>query len=283
MASRRATTAPVSVSRPLPFLKWAGGKSQLLSSFDRHFPDKFNRYFEPFLGGGAVFFHLYNTRPPFTAFLSDYNEELVNAYQIVREEMDALSESLSRHKNESDYFYEVRSQDVSALSPVERASRLIYLNKTCFNGLYRVNSKGQFNVPFGSYKNPRMCDPDNLRAVSEALTRADIACGGFESIVKRARKGDLVYFDPPYQPISTTSSFTGYTKTSFTGKDQERLADVARQLKRKGCHVILSNSDNDFIRDLYPEFTIHTVLASRAINCRGERRGKVSELLITSH
>lgn len=283
MASRRANALPVSTSRPTPFLKWAGGKSQLLTTFDRFFPETFQNYFEPFLGGGAVFFHLYGTRPQFNAFLSDGNQELINAYQVVRDQVDALCRSLSKHKNESDYFYSVRAQDVAKLSRVERASRLIYLNKTCFNGLYRVNSKGHFNVPFGSYKNPRLCDEANLHAVAAALSTAHLDCATFESVLQRAKRGDFVYFDPPYQPLSTTSNFTGYTKSSFTEEDQQRLADLASQLKAKGCFVMLSNSDNEFIRKIYRRFNVHTVLATRAINCRADRRGKISELVITSY
>ncbi len=283
MASRRANALPVSTSRPTPFLKWAGGKSQLLTTFDQFFPDKFEGYFEPFLGGGAVFFHLYGTRPAFHASLSDGNQELINAYQIVRDQVGALCRSLSKHKNESDYFYSVRAQDVTKLSKVERASRLIYLNKTCFNGLYRVNSKGHFNVPFGSYKNPRLCDENNLHAVSAALSDADLSCANFESVLDKAGRGDFVYFDPPYQPLSTTSNFTGYTKSSFTEADQQRLADVAEQLKARGCFVMLSNSDNEFIRKIYRRFRVHTVMATRAINCRADRRGKISELVITSY
>lgn len=282
MASRRANAVPAISTRPGPFLKWAGGKSQLLASFDQFFPEKFNRYFEPFLGGGAVYFHLYwRQHHRFDAFLNDYNGELINAYAIVRDQVDALCRQLTKHKNESEYFYSVRSQDVTKLTPLQRASRLIYLNKTCFNGLYRVNSKGQFNVPFGSYKNPRMCDPANLKAVSGALRQATLSCGTFDAAVETARRGDLIYFDPPYQPISTTSNFTGYTRSSFTEDDQMRLAETARRLKRRGCHVMLSNSDNEFIRKLYGDFQIHTVYATRAINCRADRRGKISELLIT--
>lgn len=282
MASRRANALPDASPRPTPFLKWAGGKSQLLASFDQFFPKNFQRYFEPFLGGGAVFFHLYGTRPAFQANLSDCNEELINAYKSVKDRVGLLCRSLAKHKNESEYFYAVRSQDVSRLTPVERASRLIYLNKTCFNGLYRVNRKGHFNVPFGSYKNPRMCDPSNLQAVSEALQRAQLRCTNFEAAVEQARKGDLVYFDPPYQPISTTSNFTGYTKSSFTADDQARLAALARKLEARGCTVMLSNSDNELIRELYKDFRIHTLYANRAINCRADRRGKITELLITS-
>lgn len=283
MASRRANVLPVGTSRTTPFLKWAGGKAQLLTTFDEFFPEQFRRYFEPFLGGGAVFFHLYGTRPAFSAFLSDGNQELINAYEVVRDQVDALCRSLSKHKNESAYFYSVRAQNPSHLSPLERASRLIFLNKTCFNGLYRVNSKGHFNVPFGSYKNPRMCDVANLKAVSAALSTAQLSWAGFESVLAHARRGDLIYFDPPYQPLSTTSNFTGYTKSSFTEADQERLAAVAAKLKARGCYVVLSNSDNEFIRKIYRGFRVHTVLATRAINCRADRRGKISELLITSY
>ena len=265
--------------RPGPFLKWAGGKSQLLPVFDKHFPPDFNRYFEPFIGGGAVFFHLL---PPY-AMLSDLNEELINSYQIIRDDVEALICELLIHRNDPDYFYNVRSWDPAKLSEVQRAARTIFLNKTCFNGLYRVNSQGQFNTPFGKYKSPKICDADNLRAVSALLANAIVNCQSFEQILHQATKADFLYLDPPYQPISKTANFTGYTKNAFRSEDQERLALTFRKLSRRGCYVMLSNSDSEYVRDLYSKFTIKVVRANRAINCKGERRGRINELLIMNY
>jgi DNA adenine methylase len=266
-----------------PFLKWAGGKSRLLQTFDRYFPASFNstknRYFESFIGGGAVFFHL----SPHKAVISDLNPELINCYTVIKDNVEELIVALRKHKNDKDHFYRVRALDTDKLTPVERAARLIFLNKTCFNGLYRVNSRGQFNVPFGRYTNPKICDELNLREVSFALAGVDINCGPFEAILKRARKGDFIYLDPPYQPVSATSNFTGYTATCFGNSDQERLADVARILSKRGCLIMLSNSNADFVRDLYRDFRIETVHTSRAINCKADRRGRIAELLIMNY
>lgn len=268
-----------SAQRPGPFLKWAGGKGQLLATFNRHFPKSFNRYFEPFLGGGAVFFHL----RPQQALLSDLNEELINCYQMVRDDVESVIELLRKHRNDKHYFYRIRSQDCSNLLNVERAARLIFLNKTCFNGLYRVNSKGRFNVPFGRYKNPRICDAGNLRAVSRALQNTPVHCAPFEVVLTKARKGDFIYLDPPYQPISSTSNFTGYTKGAFGSEDQIRLAATFAELSKRGCLLMLSNSDNELIRDLYKDFNTTVVHASRAINCKADRRGRINELLILNY
>lgn len=268
---------------PVPFLKWAGGKSQLLSTFDQYLPTDFNCYFEPFVGGGAMFFHLAGRGLIGKAKLSDLNEELVNAYMMVRDYPDRLIARLAKHRNDEDYFYKLRALDTKTLDNLERASRLIYLNKTCFNGLYRVNRQGQFNVPFGYYKNPRTCDVDNLQATSNALATTKLHCGQFEATLATARRGDFVYLDPPYQPISSTANFTSYTSSCFASADQERLAQMVRKLDRKGCRIMLSNSDNDFIRTLYRDFRIETVYATRAINCRGDRRGKITEVLVLNY
>ena len=237
------------------------------------------KYFEPFLGGAAVFFHLNHPQ----SFLSDSNRELVELYQVVKDEVEGLIEVLQIHKYERAYYYRVRSQNPLILTPVERAARLIYLNKTCFNGLYRVNSKGQFNVPFGRYKNPTICDPEGLRAASRALSQADISIGDFESILGKAEKGDFVYFDPPYHPITKTSSFTSYTAGNFGEPEQRRLAEVYARLAERGCYVMLSNSDTPLIRELYCRFRINEIRANRAINSKPERRGKITELLIVNY
>lgn len=289
-STRRRTVADLAglpiertLHRATPFLKWAGGKSQLLAAYEQNFPYEFRSYFEPFTGGGAVFFYLKNSRPAFDATLSDLNGELVNCYTMIRDEVDILIKELKKHKNEQEYFYAVRALDPAKLTEAQRAARLIYMNKTCFNGLYRVNSKGQFNVPFGSYKNPRFCDDTNLRACSAALDGVEILHQPFHHVLKTAKKGDFVYFDPPYHPLSSTANFTSYTKNSFSAEDQETLAEVATRLHKRGCMFMLSNSDTPFIRDLYKQFEIKTIYAMRAINCKADGRGPVAEVLVTNY
>ena len=278
-------TAALSASTslyPRPFLKWAGGKGRLLSQYEPFLPQRIDTYYEPFLGGGAVFFHLAGRAR--RAVLGDINPELVNVYCCVRDQVETLIRHLWDHqrRHSPDYYYDVRQRQ-SLRSPVERAARLIYLNKTCYNGLYRENSRGHFNVPMGKYKNPAICDPSLLRAASAALQIADIQTFSFETLLDRSlTPRDFVYFDPPYHPISATSSFTSYSRYGFTGADQERLAQVFRTLANQGQRVMLSNSDCDFIRELYRGFTIHPILAARAINSRAGCRGKIGELLIVS-
>jgi DNA adenine methylase len=267
-------------ARPKPFLKWAGGKGQLLWQLEKYFPDTFKRYHEPFLGAGAVFFHL----NPGEAYLSDQNEELINAFLVVRDHLEELVRLLRLHKNNPEYYYFMRGLDSTSLGPVERASRFIYLNKTCFNGLYRVNKQGRFNVPFGRYKNPRYADVDVLAAARSALinTRA-IDVADFGIVLGRAAPGDFVYFDPPYQPISETSIFTSYTPGSFDACQQERLARVFGDLDTRGCRVLLSNSASEFIRDLYRGFRVETVKAKRYINCDKNRRGDIDEVVVMNY
>jgi len=264
-----------------PFIKWAGGKSKILPQMAKLFPpkDQINRYFEPFLGGGAVFFHLQHPK----SFLSDTNEELVELYETVKNNVEKLIKALKPHKNEHDYFYEIRAQNPANLSPIERAARFVYLNKTCFNGLYRVNSKGGFNVPFGRYKNPPICDIEGLRAASAALQHAKITQGDFQSVLVKAKTTDFIYFDPPYQPLNKTSSFTSYTSGGFGEKEQRQLAELYRELSNRGCFVMLSNSDTPLIRELYKDFTINEIQASRAINSNGTGRGKITELLVINY
>lgn len=268
---------------PRPFLKWAGGKGRLLEQYQAYFPKAFDTYYEPFLGGGAVFFHLNGAFR--TAVLADINPELVNVYQCVRSRVEEVITLLQEHKRQHSetYYYALRSQ--STLScPVERAARLLYLNKTCYNGLYRENSKGQFNVPIGRYKNPAICDVHLLRAAADGLQAAHIRQESFEFVLQRATsRRDFVYFDPPYYPISATSSFTGYNRYGFTAADQVRLQEVFTTLARRGVQVMLSNSDCPFIRELYEGFPTHTIYAARAINSRASSRGKITELLITSY
>ena len=271
-----------------PFLKWAGGKSQLLAQYNELFPKTYRNYYEPFLGGGAVFFNL----RPKRSFLSDINLEIINVYRCIRDQVDEIITQVHHHylHHDESYYYDVRSRiDETAEwfwvgNNVERAARILYLNKTCFNGLYRENSKGHFNVPIGRYKNPSIYDPDLLRACAKQLKTARIEPVGFEDVLRRARSSnDFVYFDPPYQPLNQTSNFTSYTRYSFGEADQIRLRDTFERLRDRGVHVMLSNSDCEFIRDLYSGFSIHTIYASRHINSQGSKRGKITEVLITSY
>ena len=280
-------------SRPMaraarPFLKWAGGKQQLLAQYEAFFPDEFNRYFEPFVGGGAVFFHLWNTgRLRDQAFLFDNNAELINAYLVVRDDLEALMEVLAIHQEKHcrEYYYRIRALDRQkvALSRVERAARTIYLNRTCYNGLYRVNSKGQFNVPMGSYKNPQILQEEVLRAANAALQNACIEVRDFRSIVELAQPGDFFYLDPPYFPLSKTASFTGYTASCFDADDQRDLAEVYAHLTDMGCLCMLSNSCAPFVAQLYRDFRIETVSAIRAINSDGRKRGNITEIVVLNY
>ncbi len=271
-----------------PFIKWVGGKRQLLSQFrglglySSEFNDADCRYFEPFVGGGAVFFDL----QPKSATISDLNSELITTYMVVRDNVERLIESLKKHVYDKDYFLKIRAMDPVKMSDLDVASRFIYLNRTCFNGMYRVNSKGQFNVPFGRYKNPIICDEGNLRAASRTLQDVEILNVDYKVAVSKAKAGDFVYFDPPYYPISSTSSFTSYTKNGFAEKEQVELRDTFAELSNRGCCVMLSNSDSAFIRDIYgglKNVTITTVGAGRAINSKATGRGKITELVITNY
>lgn len=266
------------------FVKWAGGKKQLLEQFKQFFPKKIDRYFEPFVGGGAVAFYVIKTYNPKEVYLSDTNEELVNTYNIIKNNVEGLIKLLKlyKQKHSKEFYYEMRSKDINKLTNTERAARFIYLNKTCFNGLYRVNSKGGFNVPIGSYKNPAICPEEDLREISKLLKYAKIEVKQFYDISKDVKKGDFIYFDPPYYPLNKSKSFTTYTKENFLEKEQEKLADVFKQLNIKNGRIMLSNSDSDFIKGLYKGYSISTVKANRMINCNGDGRGKISELVITN-
>ena len=272
-----------------PFLKWAGGKTQLLSQLDQLFPKRFKRYTEPFAGSAAVFFHLRNMFNDLPATLVDSNLELMNCYRVVRDSLEKLLPLLDNHQKSHDkkYYYEMRETDVDSLDEVARAARLIYLNKTCYNGLYRVNRKGKFNVPMGSYINPRIFNLNTLSAASEALQGVELRVYDFSLALEEASEGDFVYFDPPYFPISKTSSFTGYSvsnqgKVGFGVEEHGRLAKVFNKLSKMGCMVMLSNSDCDFVRRLYRGFRITKVSARRSINSKADRRGAISELVITN-
>lgn len=269
-----------------PFLHWAGGKSQLLSSILPQVPETFNDYFEPFLGGGAVFFALHsNNMLQHKVTLSDINPEIINAYTVIRDNPDELMESLELKKqnHSKDHYYQVRSLSVQDLSAIEQASRFIYLNKTCFNGLYRVNSKGQFNVPMGTYRNPGIYDRNNILAISRSLKHVNLKLNTFLSVLETASAGDFIYFDPPYYPVSETASFTAYTKDRFGPEDQIQLCEAFKELDKRGAKVMLSNSWCDFILDLYKDFNCIEVFARRAINSNAKKRGAVSEVLVMNY
>ncbi len=267
-----------------PFVKWAGGKRQLLETIRLYIP-KFTTYFEPFVGGGAVLFDI----QPKKAVVNDINSELISAYKVIRDDIDELIKHLSAHKNEKEYFYALRELDrtpgYKAWSSVQRASRLIYLNKTCYNGLFRVNNQGQFNVPFGNYKSPNIVNEVVLRAAHHYLSNSEIKFRNtdFAEAVADAKRGDFVYLDPPYDPVSDTAYFTGYSLDGFGREEQARLKRVVDDLDERGCKVLLSNSSTDFIRDLYKGYKIITVKASRAINSDSSRRGKVDEILVMNY
>ncbi|WP_404785971.1 DNA adenine methylase [Altericista sp. CCNU0014] len=265
---------------PRPFLKWAGGKSRLIAQYQPYLPIDVRTYYEPFLGGGALFFHL----KPERAMLSDINPELVNVYTCVRDCVEAVIDELADHaaRHSQTYYYQIRDREPDL--PAEKAARLIYLNKTCFNGLYRVNRQGRFNVPMGRYKNPKICDPELLRAASIALQTATLTEEPFDRILNQSPSArDFVYFDPPYHPLSDTSNFTAYSRVAFGETEQIRLRDTFAELAERGVKVALSNSDCPFIRDLYQAFPIHPIAATRAINSQPAKRGKIAEILVTSY
>lgn len=290
-------TSPVSTDKNIisalkakPFMKWVGGKGQLVPQLSEHLPRHYDRYFEPFLGGGALFFAL----QPKRSFINDINKNLMGAYlnikgrpQEVISYLCNLAEQYSGMDEERRkvFFYEVRERFNKEQNPksLEKTVDLIFLNKTCFNGMYRENSKGGFNVPFGDYKNPTICNAENILAVSKLLKETAIASIDFESAVKDAKAGDFIYFDPPYHPLNATSSFTSYSADDFSAKDQEHLRDMFADLDRRGCFVMLSNSDTPFIESLYEGFSKHRVLAARAINSKASGRGKISEILVTNY
>ena len=263
---------------PTPFLKWAGGKHRLLAQYAPYFPTHCTTYFEPFLGGGAVFF----ARAPQRAVLADINPELVNVYTCLRDDPEAVIALLTTHaaRHNHDHYYAMRALQPPQLAPAERAARLIYLNRTCFNGLYRENASGAFNVPMGRYLHPQICNAANLRAVSAVLQRAEIVHAPFAAVVERAQAGDFVYFDPPYHPLSATSSFTAYSRFRFGATQQQQLRDTFAALAARGVSAMLSNSDCPFTRELYQDFPIITITANRAINMRPEKRGKITEILV---
>ena len=266
-----------------PIVKWVGGKRQLMFELLKNMPENYNRYFEPFIGGGALFFEL----QPENAYISDMNEELINLYQVVRNNVDELVADLQKHDISKEYFMEIRNidrtEEYENWSDIQKASRFIYLNRTCFNGMYRVNSKGEFNVPFGHYKNPRILDENNLINCSQLLQRTEIRHADFSEILKKVKKGDFVYFDPPYVPLSETSSFTSYTKDGFDMDMQFKLRDVCDELDSMGVKFLLSNSDTKLVNELYENYNIKKVFASRQINANADGRGKITEVLVRNY
>jgi DNA adenine methylase len=275
---------------PKPFVKWAGGKRQLIPILNQNLPESFGTYYEPFLGGGALLFHILTDKNGQKCSISDLNSDLVLAYTTIRDRIDALITSLKNHeknyqKNSESYYYSMRENNPR--SAIEKTSRLIFLNRTCFNGLYRVNSKGKFNVPLGKYSNPNIVNEENLRAVSHILqsSRISINCRDFEAVLRDAKKGDLVYFDPPYQPVSSTANFTSYTNKDFTYDDLTRLAELCLKLDSRGCKVLLSNSDSKEVADIFSKnpWKITKIEANRSINSNSKKRTGHFELLIKNY
>lgn len=254
-----------------PFIKWAGGKRQLLSQLLHHVPHEYNRYIEPFLGGGAMFLALQPTK----AIVNDINPEIINAFNVIKNDHAKLMKKLSRMKNNDEYFYKVRKQKVADLSDTDRAARFIYLNKTCFNGLYRENSKGEFNVPFANHKNPSLFNEENMEDLHDYFNANEVQfmCSDYKDILSKAKKGDFIYLDSPYYPLKK-NSFTKYYKSDFSDKDHKELALLYQELDKKGCFVLMSNSNSPAIKELYKDYTIIDIEARRSINSKGNGRQK---------
>ncbi|MFB6182321.1 MAG: DNA adenine methylase [Candidatus Magasanikbacteria bacterium] len=283
-------------SKAEPFVKWVGGKRQMLDQYEEFFPENYNTYHEPMVGGGAVFFHL----QPEKSIINDKNKILVILYEAIRDNVDEIINQLKdlKKKHSKEFYHETLRPNFNEIKTnyletpkdeipkedkIELSANFIYLNKTCFNGLYRVNQSGEFNVPCGKYKNPTICDEENLRNVNKVLQGTKVYCEDFRDIAEKVEKNDFVYIDPPYDPISDTSDFTGYTSDGFGKKDQEDLADTFRKLSERGAKVMLSNSNTDFINDLYSDFNIHGMQANRYVNSDSDKRGKIKEVLITNY
>lgn len=278
--------APARPSKPAsPFVKWVGGKGRLMDQLEPLLPPGAHlmRHVEPFVGGGALFF----ARTPGRALLCDINPDLVSTYEVVRDDVEGVIAELAglAEGHGKEQYYRVRDAYNAERDgdPLLRAARFIYLNKTCFNGLHRVNRRGEFNVPMGRYKRPRILDREGLVAASSALRGTELRCSTFEALVSWARPGDFVYFDPPYEPVSATASFTSYASDGFGRDDQARLRDVFRALDRRGCKLMLSNSDVPFIRALYRDFRVDVVYAARAVSCNGRGRGRVPEVVVRNY
>ena len=266
------------VQKYKPILKWAGGKTQLLEHLLPKIPKEYNKYIEPFFGGGALFFAL----KPNNSIIADSNPELINLYRVIAKDVNSLMSELKNLKNEKDFFYDMRKKEFSELSEIEAAARTIFLNKTAFNGLYRVNKKGQFNVPFGYYKNPKILDEDQLLAASKLLKKTKILLGDFKDVLcENAKKGDFIFLDPPYLPVSKFSDFKRYTKEQFHEKDQISLANLVNKLSKKGCHILLTNSNHPLIHELYKDFNIDIYKTKRNINSKSTNR-KGEDIIVSN-
>lgn len=271
----------------IPVLKWVGGKRQLLDTIKPFLPKRISSYCEPFLGGGALLFNL----QPKKIFINDINQDLMRVYSVIKNDVESLINKLSDYKNESDFFYYIRSLDrdrekYNLMSEVEKAARILYLNKTCYNGLYRVNNAGEFNSPFGNYQNPNIVNAPTLRAVSKyfnSVERFQLTSVDYSEVLENVRKGTFVYLDPPYDPISDTSNFTGYSKGGFTKDEQVRLRECCDDLTRRGIKFMLSNSSTEFIKEQYRNYNINVVKAKRMVNSIANKRGDVEELLIRNY
>jgi len=269
-----------------PVLKWVGGKRQLLEVLTPLMPSRFVSYCEPFVGGGALLFDL----QPKVAYINDINDELIRVYEVIKKDVEALVTALQDFKNEADYFYTVRDWDrdkekYGSLSEIQKAARILYLNKTCYNGLFRVNNAGEFNSPFGNYRNPNIVNAPTLRAVSSYLNAATVHMSSIDyaEVVRDLPKGAFVYLDPPYDPVSDTSSFTGYSRGGFSRDDQIRLRECCDELHKRGLKFMLSNSATDFIKEQYAAYKITVVQAKRAINSDGAKRGEVDEVVVRNY
>jgi DNA adenine methylase len=270
-----------------PIVKWAGGKSRLLDELRKRVPTDVRTYVEPFAGGAALFFALAedvaaHKRTMARAILADRNDELIACYRAVKNDVKGVIHALGAYRYDKELFYEVRARDTSTMTDVERGARLIFLNHTCFNGLWRVNASGKFNVPFGKYKNPRILDEDGLVAASAAFENVEFACGDFTEVTRDLGQGDFVYFDPPYVPVSSTADFTSYAAGGFGPSDQTRLVEELTRLRDAGVLGMLSNADTPDTRELYADFNVASVSAPRSINSDVSRRGMAAELLVTT-
>ena len=269
-----------------PVVKWVGGKRQLLNALLPLLPGHIASYCEPFVGGGALLFRL----QPEKARINDINGELMQMYEVIRDDAETLIQLLTQHKNEAEHFYAVRDWDrdkekYASLTKAEKAARIIYLNKTCYNGLFRVNSAGEFNTPFGSYKNPNIVNAPTIRAVSRYFQQADVtfSCRDYAQVLAEIPRGTFVYLDPPYDPVSDTSNFTGYARGGFSRDDQIRLRECCDDLDRRGIRFMLSNSATDFILDQYRDYHIRTVQAKRAVNSDATKRGQIDEVVVRNY
>ena len=270
------------------FVKWAGGKTKLIPQFKKYFPEKIDTYFEHFLGSGAIFFYLIQTHKPKEVILSDVNHILIELYKNVKFNPDKLIDLLQEHKNNhsasnSEYYYKMRDRYNQLKNTIEKSALFLYLNKTCFNGLYRENAQGYFNVPMGKYKNPSIVNLADIKKASFILKNVEIKEQDFENILPIVKKDDFIYLDPPYHPVSETSSFTSYSKGDFGKQDQKRLADFCKNIDEKGAKFMLSNSDTNFIKELYSEFNINLVSTRRMISADKKKRNLINELVITNY